>query len=317
MSPFKAPRRDLARKHSTRSTRLRMNTIRVVVGTAILALTSVVGFSALQSASGPNETRFTPTPAAGVSSAATPLRNSPSAATPRVIPNSAMPIGNVVSNGRTWTQSYAENFNTPAALGTVLSTYPELKAYAGFRDTSGKGLYAPDKVLSVANGNLDFDLHSENGQPLVATVLPDDYAPHMTGRFEMRFKADSIVGYKFVAMFWPENNDFNDGEIDWPEGNLTGAIFASSKVPGTAATGVKQYITPQRAVDLSDYHTTTIEWDKSEVRFYLDGRQIGSTSVLPTTPMRVTLQAETTIGKSAVPPSASGHIDIDWISIWN
>jgi len=256
-------------------------------------------------------------PATAAQSAVSATTSALASAAAKAAANAPMPVGNVVSNGRTWVQSYAEDFNTPAPLGSVLSTYPELKAYDGFTDTSKKGLYSPAKVLSVSNGNLDYYLHSENGQPLVSTVIPDDYTPHTTGRYSIRYKVDSIAGYKFVAMFWPENNDFNDGELDWPEGDLTGNVFASSKVPGTASTGVQQYLSNNVKMAADTYHVVTLEWDTTEVRFYMDGVLIGTTTQLPTTSMRLTLQAETTTDTVPVPASAAGHIDIDWISIWN
>jgi hypothetical protein len=235
-----------------------------------------------------------------------------------------MPVGNVVANGRTWVQSYAEDFTKDAALGTVLAKYPAMKAYDGQKDTSGQGLYAPNKVLSVANGSLDFWLHSEANQPLVAAIMPDGYAPHTTGRVSIRYKTDATgKGYKFVGMLWPSSDQWNDGEIDWPEGDLPGRVRPASAVPGSynAATGNMTFSPATQqfaATDQSDWHVATTEWDKSQVRFYWDGALVASTTTgVPTTAMRVTLQAETFIAQGTVPKDTTGHVDIDWISIWN
>ncbi|RKR74528.1 glycoside hydrolase family 16 protein [Frondihabitans australicus] len=235
--------------------------------------------------------------------------------------STAMPVGDVTTNGRTWVQSYAQDFNTPAALGSFSKVYPSMATYSGFKDTSGQGLYAPDKVLSVSNGNLDFYLHSENGQPLVATVMPDDYAPHVTGRVSIRFKADETAGYKFVGMFWPSDDDWNEGEIDWPESDLGQIPRPASAMPGTYSNGNMKFMPATEMFadsNTTGYHTATTEWDKNAVRFYWDGQLVSTvTNAVPTTAMRVTLQAETWIGEGAVPANASGHLDIDWISIWN
>ncbi|MDP4332725.1 glycoside hydrolase family 16 protein [Curtobacterium sp. A7_M15] len=252
----------------------------------------------------------TPAPAAAAASSSTASTTSTS-----------MPRGDVTSNGRTWKQTYAEDFTTDAGLGSVLDTYPRLGAYSGYSDTSGRGYYAPDKVLSVSNGNLDFWLHSEGGQPLVATVLPDDYAPHTTGRVSIRYKTTNTDGYKFVGMLWPSSNDWNEGEIDWPEGDLGSTVRPASAIPGSMSDGVmtfdssiEQHTTSTQS---SGYHVATTEWDHGEVRFFWDGTLVSTTrSAVPTTPMRVTLQAETAIGGS-VPTSASGHVDVDWVSIWD
>ncbi|WP_416396180.1 MULTISPECIES: glycoside hydrolase family 16 protein [unclassified Curtobacterium] len=235
--------------------------------------------------------------------------------------STSVPRGDVTSNGRTWKQSYAEDFTTDAGLGSVLSAYPRLGAYSGYSDTSGRGYYAPDKVLSVSNGNLDFWLHSEDGQPLVATVLPDDYQPHTTGRVSIRYKTTNTEGYKFVGMLWPSSNDWNEGEIDWPEGDLGSTVRPASAIPGTLSNGMMTFDSSiqqhSATTQSSGYHVATTEWDHGAVRFYWDGALVSTThSAVPTEPMRVTLQAETAIG-GTVPASASGHVDIDWVSIWD
>ena len=259
-----------------------------------------------------------PSPAATAAATATPV---PAAAAGTSTASTSVPRGDVTSNGRTWKQAYAEDFTTNAALGSVLSTYPQLGAYSGYSDTSGRGYYAPDKVLSVSNGNLDFWLHSEGGQPLVATVLPDGYQPHTTGRVSIRYKTTNTDGYKFVGMLWPSSNDWNEGEIDWPEGDLGSTVRPASAIPGTMSNGMMTFDSSiqqhSASTQSSGYHVATTEWDHGAVRFYWDGALVSTThSAVPTDPMRVTLQAETAIGGD-VPASASGHVDVDWVSIWD
>ncbi|MFZ7088002.1 glycoside hydrolase family 16 protein [Curtobacterium sp. RRHDQ10] len=280
--------------------------------------------------SGTPTTAPSPTPTSGGGPTPSPSPTAPpTAAPPTAAPANgsssatAMPVGNVVANGRTWVQSYAEDFTRDAPLGTVLAKYPAIQAYDGQRDTSGQGLYAPNKVLSVSDGSLDFWMHSENNQPLVATIMPDGYAPHTTGRVSIRYRTDTVRGYKFVGMFWPSSDSWNDGEIDWPEGDLGGRVRPVSAVPGSynAATGNMTFMPSTQqfaATTQSDWHIATTEWDKTAVRFYWDGALVASVSnAVPTKAMRVTLQAETFIGEGTVPKDTSGHVDIDWISIWN
>ncbi|MDR6171896.1 hypothetical protein QE359_002925 [Curtobacterium sp. SORGH_AS776] len=249
------------------------------------------------------------------------LAQQPSASEAATTSLTKMPTGTVVSNGRTWKQTYAEDFSTAAPRGSVLSKYPGLGAYDGYRDTSGRGLYAPDKVLSVKDGKLDFWVHSENGQPLVATVLPDDYRAHTTGRVSIRYKTTDTPGYKFVGMLWPTDDDWNKGEIDWPEGDLGSTARPASAIPGSMRNGMMSFDgsvqKPTKSAQSSGYHVATTEWDHGVVRFYWNNSLVSVTrKAVPTDPMRVTLQAETAIGGS-VPASASGHVDIDWVSIWD
>jgi hypothetical protein len=245
-------------------------------------------------------------------------------ATPTPTPTAdptALPVGDVTSNGRTWRQSFAEDFTKPAALGKVASVYPGMGFYDGFSDTSKLGTYAPSKVLSVADGNLDYYLHAENGKPLVATVMPDGYAPHTTARVSIRYKTTTTDGYKFVGMLWPSSDQWNEGEIDWPEANLGAKARPASAVPGSYSNGAMTFEPPTEQfadTDTTAYHVATTEWDKGIVRFYWDGKLVASTTkAVPTKPMRVTLQGETWIGQGAVPRGAAGHVSVDWISVWD
>ncbi|MDM7891281.1 glycoside hydrolase family 16 protein [Curtobacterium caseinilyticum] len=232
----------------------------------------------------------------------------------------AAPKGNVVSNGRTWKQTYRQDFTTAAPRGTVAAKYPGMGLYDGFSDTSGQGRYAPSKVLSVQNGVLDFWLRSDRGQPLAAAVMPDGYKPHRTGRLSIRYKTTKTPGYKFVVMLWPSSDNWNEGEIDWPEAALGNRPRPASAVPGTM-TARGMTFQPERetfaATDTTAYHVATTEWDRNIVRFYWDGKLVASTTkAVPTKPMRVTLQAETDIGVR-VPATASGHVSVDWVAIYD
>ena len=238
------------------------------------------------------------------------------------IPNStAMPKGNVTTNGRVWKQSYRQDFSTPAARGTVLAKYPGLGVYDGFNDTTGQGRYAPAKVLSVAGGVLDFLLYSDNGQPLAAAVMPDGYAPHRTGRVSIRYKTTKTDAYKFSTILWPSSDDWNEGEVDWPEANLGARPRPASAVPGTLSARGMQFEPGKETfapTDTTQFHVATTEWDKGIVRFYWDGKLVTSTTkAVPKTAFRVSLQAETTTSGATVPKSAYGHVSVDWVSIWN
>lgn len=245
-----------------------------------------------------------------------------STATAKIAESTALPRGNVTTNGRTWKQSYRQDFTTAATLGTVTKKYPGLGTYDGFSDTTGRGRYAPAKVLSVKNGVLDFALRTEKGQPLVAAVLPDGYAPHRTGRVSIRYKTTKTAGYKFSTILWPSSDNWNEGEIDWPEADLGARPRPASAVPGSWSARTGMRFEPGKeafaATDSTGYHVATTEWDKGIVRFYWDGKLVTSTTkAVPKTPFRVTLQAETTTSGAAIPASAVGHVSVDWVAVWN
>lgn len=244
-----------------------------------------------------------------------------SKATSTVPDGRTIPKTNVTTNGRTWKQTFRAGFDSAAPVGKFAATYPRIGLYDGFTDTTGKGKYAPSKVLSVKGGVLDFALHTEKGQPLVAAIMPDGYAPHKTGRVSIRYKTTKTQGYKFSTILWPSSDDWNEGEIDWPEADLGARPRPASAVPGSwTPLGMrfepgKETFAPS---DSTGWHVATIEWDKGIVRFYWDGKLVSSTTkAVPTTAFRVTMQAETTTNGGAIPASAVGHVSVDWIAIWN
>jgi len=235
----------------------------------------------------------------------------------------SMPTGDVLSNGTTWRPSLAEDFLVDAPTGAVLSAYPGMTAYESGSDTSGYGTYSPNEVLSVHDSVLDFAVGTTDGKHLVSAVLPDDYKPHLHGRVQLRYRTDAVRGYKFVALFWPSSNDWNDGEIDWPEANLDARSRPASAIPGSLNFWSKQmsFLPVQESfasTDQSEFHVATTEWTADAIRFYWDDDLVAEVnSGIPTKPMRFTLQAETWINRGAPPDDVAGHIEVDWIVIYD
>ena len=251
---------------------------------------------------------------AGTASVVLPMRSGGSNARAE-----AMPTGALESAGTRWIPYLAQDFDLDAGLGELLSVYPRMAEYSGMRDTSGKGLYAPDQVLSVHDSVLDFHLRSSGSQPLVATVLPAGYRAYTHQRVSIRYRADEVPGYKFVMILWPLSGDWNEGEIDWPEGDLSGDVRPVSAIPGsydpdTEAMTFLPEDPPVVPGGQTDWHVATVEWTADAVRFFWDDELLDTvTGAVPTTPMRVTLQAETIIHDDEVPTNASGHVQVDWV----
>jgi hypothetical protein len=228
-----------------------------------------------------------------------------------------MPVGDLPG----WKQTQTQDFSTPAARGKVGAVYgPEMRGYAGFPDTSGRGVYSPDSVLSVAGGKLDYFLHVEDGAPRVASVVPFGYAGQTYGRYSIRFRADSLPDYKIAFMLWPVSDRWNEGEIDFPEGTLDRALYASSAVQGSLGKNGMQFDPPQKVfapTAATGWHVATTEWTPGKVRWFWDDQLIGETGVpsgVPDTDLRWTLQAETKdAGHNPSALSPSGHIQIDWV----
>lgn len=213
-----------------------------------------------------------------------------------------------------WTLQFHDDFDTDVPLGSFptgqWSAYP-----AGWSDTWGNGVHAPDRVVSIHDGMMDLYLHSENGQWLVAAPRPAPPRDRLSyGRIEVRFRADPVSGYATAWLLWPTSEAWpRDGEIDFPEGALTSTIKGYVHHQG-ATSGGDQDIYYSGAT-YADWHTAITEWTPGDVKLYLDGRLIGhSTSRIPNTEMRYVLQTETAYGAT---PSGSGHVYIDHVTLWS
>jgi hypothetical protein len=230
----------------------------------------------------------------------------------------AMPTGDLPG----WKQTFVQDFTTPAPAGEVGAIYGmEMRGYDGFLDTSGRGLYAPDSVLSVAAGKLDYFLHTAQGKPQVAAAVPFGYAGQTYGRYSIRFRSDPLPGYKIAFMLWPTSENWNEGEIDWPEGSLNGQMYPASAIKGTFKNGGMTFDPPVRVyspTDSSDWHVATTEWIPGKIKWFWDGGLVGETTLpsgVPGTSFRWTLQAETEVGDGVAAPGhqTAGHLQVDWV----
>jgi hypothetical protein len=231
----------------------------------------------------------------------------------------AMPVGNLPG----WTQVFADNFTEnvplgsfPAAVSGKWTAYPY-----PWHDTSGNGTYDPAKVVSIGHGVMDLYLHTKNGVHMVSAPepvipgAPGSEGGLLYGRCAMRFKADQVPGYKTAWLLWPDSENWADGEIDFPEGDLTGTISAFMHHKGNPH-AQDAYST---SATYATWHTAVIEWTPQAVTFYLDGQVIGTSTnpaVIPSTPMHWVLQTETRTSGGPPPNSAAGHVQIDWVTAY-
>ena len=224
----------------------------------------------------------------------------------------AMPVGNLPG----WKQTFSENFTTNVAMGGFPGPYSaKWMSYNNFGDSSGHGRYE-QKIISAHNGELDLYLHTENGVPLGAAPVPlvdgGKWGGQVYGRFSVRFKSDSLPGYGAGWLLWADSGNWNDGEIDFPEGSLSKYMQAFNHDVGNAKVN-SLVVSPK--VSWTAWHTATIEWKPSSVTFILDGRTIGTdTRNVPKKALHWVLQTAT----SGTVPAAStaGHLLIDWVSVW-
>lgn len=243
-------------------------------------------------------------------------------------PNSpdAMPVGDLPG----WTQIIAQDFTTPAPLGSFAATYPYWARYDGFLDTSRNttrpagqvGTYNSATTTTVHDSLFDGQIFTDaNGTPQVFAITPPFQdgttvsGGQIYGRYSVRFKIDMMAQYKIAWLLWPRDNNSAEGEIDFPEANLDSTIHGySHEVNGVHSNNAYSFNTQVNAY--GDWHITTIEWTPNGLTFYLDGAQVGQysgTLGLPTTEMKWVLQTETWINSTAPDPATTGHVYVDWV----
>ena len=239
----------------------------------------------------------------------------------------ALPVGNLPG----WTQVFTEDFtggNVPiggfpgAAYGAKWSA----NYFDGTPDTAGqmdggKSGYYPSKVLSVHDGVLDMYLHSENGIPMGAAPAPKlegnqprPFNSQLYGRYSVRFKSDALKGFKTAWLLWPDSGLWpQDGEIDYPEGEVSGNFYAAMHGTGPNQDVIDVF---EANTSFTSWHIATTEWSPGRVEFFLDGRSIGvSTSAIPNKPMHYVIQTESCLPACPL-PGISGHVYVDWVAIW-
>lgn len=257
--------------------------------------------------------------AMGTPTASAATRPAPRTTVVNITPSGqAMPVGDV----GVWKQIYTDDFPTnvpigsfPKAVSSKWGAYPD-----GWKDTSKRGTYSPSKVISVRNGVLDMHLRTENGVPLVSAPTPKingagKWEGQLYGRYAVRFRSDTMPGYKIAWLLWPDSDAWSDGEIDFPEADLDGKIWGFMHHRNNPT----QQDWFSTASKLNTWHTAVLEWHPRYVRFILDGVVIGvsrDTTKIPNKAMHWVLQTETGLSGRAPSPSVAGHLQIDWVAAY-
>ncbi|MET3804356.1 hypothetical protein ABIB25_001351 [Nakamurella sp. UYEF19] len=224
----------------------------------------------------------------------------------------AMPVGNLPG----WQQTFTEDFTKNVAMGGFPGTYTgKWMSYNGFNDSSGHGTYN-QKIISAHDGVLDLYLHSENGRPQGAAPVPlvnnGKWGGQIYGKFTVRFRSDPLAGYGAGWLLWPDSGDWNDGEIDFPEGYLSANMQGFNHMVGNARSN-SLIVSPK--VSWGNWHTASIEWKPTGVSFILDGVNLGTdTRSIPRKALHWILQTATS---GPLPKSTTaGHVLIDWVTVY-
>jgi hypothetical protein len=232
-----------------------------------------------------------------------------------------------------WKEIFVDDFTTDAPLGSFANEgcdNPRKVVYTGtentrwtaypecYVDTFNQFPYRADEVVSVHDGALDYHLHDVDGKRAGANLSPlisGDAQGQTYGRYSARIKTSHpfITGYRLAMLLWPESEVWpTEGELNFPEGELTGPIRGYHHFAEPTATANSQAISQYDYSGFTDWRVATIEWTPTVVRYILDDKVLlESRRGVPNTPMRWQLQLES----SLYPELGGGNFYVDWVTV--
>ncbi|MEV0438814.1 glycoside hydrolase family 16 protein [Streptomyces spectabilis] len=193
----------------------------------------------------------------------------------------------------------------------------------GWRDTANErqrgrsvaGVYHPEDTVSVgpaANGDGRMRIRmwrpADGGPVHSAAVVPRAVMQMKYGKFSARIKVTKAApGYKSAWLHYG-----GGCEMDHPEGEWTGSLTAFHHPCGGGEQG-----TYHGADDWTQWHTVSTEWTPGQVRFFVDGRQVGrDTRNVPDRPLSWVLQNESALEGPSAAPGSSAQLEITWVAAY-
>lgn len=230
-----------------------------------------------------------------------------------VPPASTAPTGDLPG----WKQVFRDDF-TRSSLGE------DWVAYDGSPGSPG-GWWAPSHV-QLSGGMLDLVSYRDpaacKGCPssdLFVSAGVQLRKSFTYGRFSVRLRLARAHGIPFTAVLWPADNH-RPPEIDAVEGS---GDYPHAKAYVRSTTNRPSI--HDAVVDLTQWHTYTVEWRPGSVQVYVDGRSFGKAtgSDIPDSPLRLALQSRAwscsgdpiwTCPDPTTPARSS--VQIDWVVVY-
>lgn len=237
----------------------------------------------------------------------------------RVMPVTLSPSIPAVAAG--FTRVVSEDFAANAQpAGWTAYPYP-YKDTMKSQDLAYGGYYHGFENTQFVGGQMVVTLKANAGAPLSTAVQPDPTRGITYGRYSFRLRTTnpSGIGWKIANLLWPDDDVWPaHGEIDWPEGNLPGAVGGFMHYAQPAGIEPHQDFRSSTA-SLIDTHNYMIEWLPGRVGFFVDGVLVGSycTTLIPSTPMHWVIQCETSLDR--VNPTGDAVLYFEWVTVdrWN
>lgn len=199
---------------------------------------------------------------------------------------------------------------------------PTTYAFSGNSLSSAWSIYKspqsdPNQTRSAANvvvAGTDLHLKSQGlSGSGVCLCGSSTYPTTPYGRYEVRAKMNPNADHGAAIMLWPNSENWPiDGEIDLAEFNA-----ARDQVMFTIHYGADNSQKMTRvAGDFTQWHNFRVDWTSTGIVYYIDDQIVAATTdktVIPTTPMHLSMQAGPNSNRTATPTSTS--LDIAWVKV--
>ncbi len=235
-----------------------------------------------------------------------------------------------------WTLVFEDNFATWVPANYFV--YP-----LGWHDTKGTGTYDPS-IISSDGSKLRINLHYDGG---TGTRRVAAFCPLPTGslsargdllgmKVEFRIRADdTMIGYKGVPLLWPQSGNgpytanMVDGELDIYESDFNVLPKAFTHHQGGTVGNDQDYFLTPSGTSWNDWHVIRCEWIAGvSASYFIDDTPYDEgvpytpgtdplTTRIPSTPMHLVMQFETTIEGTLAGTGVSGYVEIDYLKVWS
>jgi hypothetical protein len=211
-----------------------------------------------------------------------------------------------------YTQVFYDNFS-----GNSLNSNNWPILYGG---EAGNGAFSYDHGDVQVNNGLTINTNDQSGGWTTGGIGQGPTGG-MYGLYQVEAKVDPGHGTGPAIVLWPDNNSWPP-EIDLLEAP-GGSGDAYMTLHWAGADGSDQYQTIDTGVNVNDWHDYAVDWEPGSLTFYVDGKQIWSTTDhVPNQPMGLGISGFVAAnndgwyggGPDGSTPSSVG-LHVAWVSI--
>jgi Glycosyl hydrolases family 16 len=202
-----------------------------------------------------------------------------------------------------------------------------LRHWSKYNDPWGtrSGVKRTRSSVRVRHGSLELVGHYQSPYGYVSGGV--SYNGYQTyGRWVVKFRADAGAGYEPVVLLWPQGTWPTDGEIDLAEITSPQRLGAGEFLHIGADNSFIGRRIP-RSVNFTRWHVLAVDWLKSHVTFWLDGRKLWTVrpgeygrDYIPFTPFHLALQNDAGCATHQCRPNSSTPaqviMQIAWVKIY-